>query len=255
MHHSTIVMPMADVEDTMEAESLHGSTSVKDESTYRRFLSMSNPLLFEQYKRNQKRDFDLVAILPLMITFYMGIATRLNLSNAFKPRISGEGYFSAALVLFIIAFLVSVLYFIAHMIIHRTPKVKRDQRPYKISEKILLVWFAGRIEDVIGILGVLMIGMYLIARVVAGQCSDTTTIWRSQMCNPVAASSSIPHDQVLLLYATPMIAQIILKGISVEALTLSWLLIVVFVVYSLFLVHGWFQIWTVLYVNIHQYFL
>jgi hypothetical protein len=250
MHSTTIVIPMADIEDDLGAESSHRPISKKDESTYRRFLSMSNPLLYQQYKVNQKRNFDAVAILPLLVTFFVGVSTRLNLGNSFRSDIPGSYCFTAATTILLISFIVSLLYFAAHMIIHKTPRDKRDRSYYRISEKILLIWFGGRIEDLIGILGVLFIGIYLVARVLAGQCADMDDIWLSQKCNPVAASASIPHDQVILLYSAPLLAQIVVKGISVEALTLSWLLIVIFVVYSIVLVNGWFQIWTILYVII-----
>jgi hypothetical protein len=249
MHHSTIVMPMAD-DDAVVMESLHRPVSMKDESTYRHFLSLSNPQLFQQYKINQKRNFDVVAVLPLLITFYIGISTRLNLGNSYKQHVPGASYFTASITILLAGFTVAMLYFVSHMVIYKTAKDNRDGFYYRMSEKILTVWFGGRIEDVIGILGVLTIGMFLISRVVAGQCESMTDIWLSQSCNPVASASSIPHDQVILLYSTPMLAQIIIKGISVEALTLSWLLIVVFVVYAIVLVNGWFQIWTILYVII-----
>jgi hypothetical protein len=250
MHHSTIVMPMADVDDAVVMESLHRPVSMKDESTYRHFLSLSNPQLFQQYKINQKRNFDVVAVLPLLITFYIGISTRLNLGNSYKKNVPGASYFTASLTILLAGSTVAMLYFISHMVLYKTSKDNRDGFYYRMSEKILTVWFGGRIEDVIGILGVLTIGMFLISRVVAGQCESMTDIWLSQSCNPVASAYSIPHDQVILLYSTPMLAQIIIKGISVEALTLSWLLIVVFVVYAVVLVNGWFQIWTILYVII-----
>lgn len=250
MHSTTIVIPMAEVEDSLGGESLHRPISMKDESTYRRFLSMSNPLLYQQYKVNQKRNFDVVAILPLLVTFFVGVSTRLNLGNIFRKDIPGSYCFTAATTILLIGFIVSLLYFVAHMVILKTPREKKDYLYYRISEKILRVWFGGRIEDLIGILGVLFIGIYLVARVLAGQCEDKTDIWLSQSCNPVATASSIPHDQVILLYSAPLLAQIVVKGISVEALTLSWLLIVIFVVYSIVLVNGWFQIWTILYVII-----
>ena len=46
--------------------------------------------------------------------------------------------------------------------------------------------------------GLILSGIFLLARVMQGQCRAVVTIFESQECNPVASAGSIPHDQVII---------------------------------------------------------
>ena len=80
-----------------------------------------------------------------------------------------------------------------------------------------------------------------------GQCPESTSIWDSQSCNPLADAGSLPVDQVLVLYAIPIGCQIVMRGLSAEALLISWLGAIGFVLYSVIYVRGWLQVWIVVY--------
>ena len=205
--------------------------------------SLTNPELFEQYQMSQKRYFDFGSIVQLGVIYFMVCATRFNLQNV---GTSGA-FFDASFISLIVTSIFYFIYVIAHMIVCYSTKIKRYHQMYEISERCLIFWFGGRIVDVIGILATITMGLYLLARVNAGQCPSMTNIWLSQSCNPVAISGSIPHDGVILLYSIPISVQIAFRGISFEALIFIWLLVNFFLIFAFVQVDGWLQIWTIIY--------
>jgi hypothetical protein len=88
-------------------------------------------------------------------------------------------------------------------------------------------------EFLLVMLGTLMNGFILYARVSNGQCDSSVSIWESQACNPVASLGSIPPDQVILLLITPLTAQSLVRGVTIQTLTLCWLLGVLFILASM----------------------
>ena len=197
---------------------------------------------YSEYKAHQKKSFRLLPNSPFLLICYVIGATRFSLH-----------YYGGKGPLFMIAFVVYLLVttlFSVFLALHLVLFVQKDNRRgaiFKMCDTFITRGFGGKIEDFIAVGGIVVIGMYLIARVHAGQCAESTNIWESQTCNPVADSGSIPHDEVLLLYAIPIACQSILRGISVRALIISWALVLSFVVYSIMEVKGWLEIWTVLY--------
>lgn len=209
-------------------------------------VTMKNVIFNVDYKTSKKKNLNFSAFWPTLLIFYAVTATRLSLE-----RQGSDGpLFLAAIVIYWTVSLIFSTFFIAHAIIGFTPKAKRYRFGYTISRRYIMHGFGGRIEDVIGILGTIMNGLYLLARVDAGACDEGTSIWQTQYCNPVAISNSIPHDQVLILYAIPIACQCLVRGISVEALIACWIIITFCVLFALYEVRGWPQIWSLVYSGI-----
>ena len=205
--------------------------------------ALKNTALFKQYQLSQKRFFCLIKIWPLSMFYFAAVATRFNLEN-----IGTNGLlFDIAFAGYMTTNVVFSVFIVAHLIVDNTQKCDHDRFWYRISERCLLRWFGGRIVDILAILGIVTVGFYLLARVNVGECSSPTSIWLSQTCNPVASSRSIPHDEVLLLYSSPISVQIAFRGISVEALVICWICVNFFVIYSVVQVEGWLQLWTIVY--------
>ena len=83
----------------------------------------------------------------------------------------------------------------------------------------------------------MILGLYLLARVVHGKCKEGVTIFESQECNPVAGAGSIPQDQVLvqtvffrysfssLLFAPPQsLPTLLLQSLSIFSLNTAFFL-------------------------------
>ena len=205
--------------------------------------ALNNPALFKQYRLSQRKYFDIMSIVPLTAIYLVAAASRFNLQNTGR---SGP-LFDASFVLFLMTVVTFFMFLIPQCIVCHTSKNNYNRRSYQISERCLKNWFGGRIADILGLFGVLSMGFHLLARVNAGQCKDISDIWSSQSCNPVASLRALPHDEILLLYAIPLSAQIAFRGITVEALAICWVFVIFFVLYSLIRVEGWIQLWTVLY--------
>lgn len=135
-----------------------------------------DPLVFREYRLSKKRYFDMISILPSVLIFYVSTATRYNWSHI----INNGPYFMTSYILIFIDTIVFWIYFISHCIIYYTPSKRRERLRYKVSEYILLSSFGGRIEDILCITTTLSAGFCLLARVLKGQCENTTNIWESQ---------------------------------------------------------------------------
>lgn len=196
-----------------------------------------------QYKASKKELINISTLWPMMVVFHVVTATRTSLERSG----SGGPLFLAGYIVQWVVNFIFMSFVIAQALIAITSRNQKYRLTYLFCRRYLKKAFCGRIEDVIGILGTLVHGIYLLARVYSGVCEESTNMFNSQYCNPVAGSNSIPHDQVLLLYAIPIVCQCLFRGISVQAIVTSWIATILFVLFALIEVKGWLQIWTLAY--------
>ena len=243
------IIPTDDVENPLnEIEGIiHLDMLLKFPDPETTVPTLNDPILFKEYRANQKKQIDIVSVLPLLMIVYVICITR---SSWFDVSVSQQPLFICAFVLVFLTNIIALLYFGSQLVTHITPKQNQFSSIYRLAELFIHRSFGGRIEDVICILAMLTSGMYLLARVMAGQCDAASDIWTTQTCNPVANCKSIPHDQVIVVYTMTIICQIILRGVSAFALILSWLGVVIYVTIAVIHVGGWSQLWTILYSTI-----
>ena len=195
---------------------------------------------YEQYIKYQS-DNRVLSILIAAITliFLPVVITRSHFYGLFSPL------FAAAFTsLCISAILLSV-----HLVILILIQFEK-YGSIKYSETLrFLLFFLGdwNLSNMLMLISVNTQGLYLLARVVQGQCDDTISIWNSQDCNPVALSKSIPHDVVLMLYLIPLIATVFLKDCSMQSTFLAYFMAMTYISVALSLVDGIVQIYTVIY--------
>jgi signal transduction histidine kinase len=73
-------------------------------------------------------------------------------------------------------------------------------------------------------------GIYLLARVLGGQCpDDPDTMWNTQYCNPNAISHSLPPETLAFTLIILPLSQVILRAASAGALFLNWLITAIFI--------------------------
>jgi signal transduction histidine kinase/CheY-like chemotaxis protein len=226
------------------ALSAQESSTLQESTAYRRqFLFLRSAEVSFHYKTVQKRHLDVIGVAPLAFLFYGNAICRFNFQNLAQAT---PLYLTAFILLLVLSFLFS-MFFISHAFLFKTTIENQHRLGYRLSERFLLTWFGGRIEDILGMLCVLVVGLNLVARVHQGQCDESISIWDAQSCNPLADAGSIPPEQVLVLYLVPISCQIVMRGLSAEALLVSWLGSIGFVLYCVIYVKGWVQLWTVLY--------
>lgn len=206
-------------------------------------VSLQDPAVFESYRSCQRGYFDFPSIIPLLVVAVGSTITRLCyaiIGNASPVFIAGLSFFLFDTLLF-------MTYTFSRLIVKITPQSLQQSRHYQICDRWLCFCHKWRIEDIIIITTTFSGGLNLIARVFNGQCNDLNNIWSSLQCNPTADLGSLPLDQVCLLYLTPLMCQSVFRVVTAEALTFSWILILIFVLTSSVQVGGLLQVWMIFY--------
>ena len=204
---------------------------------------LNDPTLFNQYQSSQRKYFDVYMLVPMITLVLIVAATRGNIDTIG----SGSSFFTAAFAIMILVIALFIPYFTARTIVYSTPLHHEAQTSYRLSKKWLHLCYAGMIEDGIGILAVVVVGFYLLGRVSVGQCRNAKSIWETQTCNPYADMNSIPGDQVILMYVSPLALQFSLRGIRTQTLVICYLLSLFFVVIASVHVRGIIEAWSIMY--------
>lgn len=197
-------------------------------------------LLF--YKRSRLGHFDLYSTLPLVIMYVVAFATRSNL-----PSITTSGpIFASALAIAVICLGLYAAILVPIVINHfgRSPN---HSVVHLMARKFLDSRMRQLIEQIVPVSLSLSTGLFLYARVRAGQCENITDMWTTQSCNPYENNLSIPHDQTILCYLGPLLMQFLMKGSKFQLILLSWAMSTVFIAISLVFVKGLPELWTLLY--------
>jgi signal transduction histidine kinase/CheY-like chemotaxis protein len=206
-------------------------------------VSLQDPAVFESYRKCQRAYFDFPSIIPLLVVAVGSTITRLCyaiIGNASPAFIAGLCFFLFDSLLF-------VTYTFSRLIVKLTPEGLQQRRYFQICDSWLFFCHKWRIEDIIIITTTASGGLNLIARVFNGQCEDLNNIWTSLQCNPTADLGFLPLDQVCLLYLIPLMCQSVFRVVTAEALTFSWVLILMFVLTSSIQVGGLLQVWMIFY--------
>ena len=110
-----------------------------------------------------------------------------------------------------------------------------------LRERIMVTmgkcWFSPK--DFCLVDGIVVLCFYLIRRILVGQCPTGTTLYGLQSCNYFSAVHGIPSDLLVFLYLAPISVQIVLKNLSLFALCISWLFILVTVIFCLVFTQSW----------------
>jgi hypothetical protein len=186
--------------ETSESEEIFGEGSIPDvflDSGVKLpifYASDSSTAIFQEYKSKKKENFRLVSLIPSLFVFYFATATRFRLARYGQdgPR------FLCLFVLYLMETTLFTTFVVARVVIAFTPKSYRDRLSYNYCQKYIIYGFFCRMEDYIGVIVTLVNGTCLLARVNAGQCADSVSIWETDSCNPVAALRAFPCDQIFL---------------------------------------------------------
>ena len=102
-----------------------------------------------------------------------------------------------------------------------------------------------RIEEVILFLGISVVGLFLISRVLKGQCPPGTSLWEQQTCNPFASLGGIPTDLAYALYMAPMVFPFS-NDLSIRTLVISQLSTLAIVLFCVIYSKAWSDYYVVL---------
>lgn len=216
-------VPIASVEPEARLRTLSKSSIYEPESQYgtgslvyaKKFPWLTNSEL-KEYKTYTRTCFDLSAIGPISVFLTIFYVSHAN----FEYALIDGPLFMCGLSFGLIA---SVLFYVVFIFAHGVRSLS-DSGAKNIVMKGLseCIFHSTHLEDLIAILATSSAGCYLYARVLNGQCGTDVTLWGSQRCNPVAVSHSVPMDHVIYVYTFPLIHQLILRGISIQAVFVCW---------------------------------
>ena len=97
----------------------------------------------------------------------------------------------------------------------------RDRRLADLKAR--LVWLPVRLEETILFLATIVGSLFMIGRVLTGQCLPGATVWEQQTCNQFASLGGIPNELAYALYLCPLILQLLTKNLSIRTLVISHL--------------------------------
>ena len=196
------------------------------------------------YKSVQKRHLDVVSVAPLSFLYYCNVVFRFNIGNL--GTASAE--YICSFILLLIFTILFAMFFCSHSYMYNTKKENQQSYQYLLGERFLHHWFGGRIEDILVLLCVSVVGLNMIARIHEGPCPEGISIWESQTCNPFAKVGTLPVEQMFVMFLVPIGGQIVMRGLSAEGLVSCWLVTLLFLLYAVTYVRGWSNMWVVLYI-------
>ena len=208
------------------------STAKPKLKEYDFFLSLIDKEIFQEYRNFQKSNIHWPSLLSgfgiyLFITLMKG-----SISYLFQLGL----YFNLAhAVLLFLGCLYGIFFIAQFCLVYRTPTCILHQ----MSRHIIFTWIYGHFEDALISLTSLLTGLYLLARVMAGQCPANATWFSSKdSCNPNAKVGGLPYDQLLLVQITPLVIQMYFQGVSRWGVLIASLISIAFLVASLVIVKG-----------------
>eukprot|EP01035_Chromulina_nebulosa_P002595 gene2595-3523_t len=205
------------------------------------FLTFSDEQIYKEYRNFQKSSIHWPSLLS-GFGFYVFITLmRGSISELFQLGL----YFNLAHAILLFLGCLYGIFFVAHCsLVYRSPTCNL----YQMSRYVIFSWINGHFEDVLISFTSLLTGLYLLARVMAGQCPDKETWFLSQdSCNPNAKDNGLPYDQLLLVQITPLVMQMYFQGVSRWGVLIASLISLAFLGASLVIVNGQCYVFSIAY--------
>ena len=212
-------------------------------SVFLDFIDKNDELHYSQYMKAQLHApaFWVFCLLIVGIAF-----TRLNLAYSIYQGPSFIVSFTLFLFGCCVYFLYIFKYYSQLFTIHLRSRFP-GRRLQNIAGGIIKRFFLGDVESVMCILLSLSTLIYIVARVLEGDCIDGVSIFQSSGCNPSNSSKELPTDAILASYINPLCMQICIKGIPKNALFLCWCIATAGVAWGILYLEGYVNLWDILY--------
>ena len=134
-----------------------------------------------------------------------------------------ESYLVGIKISAIVTYLLCLFFFGLYCSVHFLRLTGRDHMFIALTAR-LKKWLPGRLEDWFLFPGICAWSLFLIARVLQGQCPTDTTLWQQQTCNPFANNGGIPTELAYVLYVMPLVGQLVMRSVSIPVLTICYFL-------------------------------
>jgi hypothetical protein len=207
------------------------------------FIDKNDELHYSQF---MKAKLNAPAFWAFCVLLFGVAFTRLNLAS-----IVYQGpYFIASFVLSLLGVCLYLLYIFRYYS-QLFPSFLRSRFPCTrlqvTAGGIIRIFFFGDIESVICILVAIGALIYIVSRVLQGNCDNSTSIFQTTGCNPSNMSKEPPTDAILASYLGPLCMQICIKGVPKNSLFLSWCIATTGVAWGVLYLRGYSNLWDILY--------
>ena len=228
--------PDNDIDNDVEQPKSNEDEEEIQFSKWLKQLQCPFPLFTEKsilaYDNHASKSVNPVSFFPAALVYFALVACQSGLLG-FENNIGDDsnvvGLRLAAVVIYFNCF----LFFSLYCTVHFLRLTGRDEMSMVMMAQ-LKKFLPLRLEELMMLTGAGGFSSFLLARVLKGQCLAGTTIWQQQTCNPYANSGGLPTELVYPLYLMPLLAQLVLRCVSIRLLTMSYLLVFGVVAFCLF---------------------
>jgi len=185
---------------------------------YSSYLFIHDVKLRNKYQVNQRSQITSIVYILLNVFYVAYFITRGSLELASQNKLGIV--FTAAFYSGLIFCVLDVLFIYAIIIEIYGPKGKSmEVLKKKLCSNILFE----NIESLLSISNSLYLGLFLIARTLAGKCPEELDYFEQSRCNHDALSNSIPFDQYAMILMSAMANLFAFRGVSWFSILVSFL--------------------------------
>jgi signal transduction histidine kinase len=213
----------------------------------KRFVNDRKKLMasFRKFKNTDASNYGML-IMCLLCGAYeiVRVGSMVFILRGKEPFVSSES-FVAAFVLFICAFCCAVVVISQHL--------SKSSRLHNTGTGILKCFhrYAAFVDDSVAclrlsqiaisglpVLGSIYNGLFMLGRALYGPCTADVSLFEVQICNPEAVINRLPQGILIITALHVLIAQVYFKGADFSAIVASWVVVIIFMNYSLSLVNS-----------------
>ena len=206
-----------------------------------RWLGCDFPLLpqeaMEAYHKHHLFSVNPFIFIPVLVLFVLFLIFRSGLVMGLYEIHAGYTNQTIVIIIAVICVLVVFIFSGLYLTLHALRLKGRDEMLADLTSRLKYLPF--RLEESIFFLAVCSWSLFLIARVLKGQCLVGTSLWEQQTCNQYASQGGIPTELAYGLYMIPLVLQMAMKNISIRALVIGHVSTLVTVLFCICYQEAW----------------
>ena len=213
-----------------------------------RWLGCDFPLLpeeaMEAYHKHHLYSVNPFIFIPVLALFFLLLVFRSGMIVGLNQIRDDSMNLSIVLVIAVICMVAHSIFFCLYLILHALRLTGRDVMLADLTSRLKYLPF--RLEESIFFLAICSWSLFLVARVLKGQCPPGTSLWEQQACNQFASQGGIPTELAYGLYMIPLALQMTMKNISVRTLVIGHLSTLTAVLFCICYQQAWSDYFVVL---------
>ena len=226
------------------------SVSVQFQSSpwLQRWLGCDFPLVpddaIEAYHKHHLYSVNPFIFIPSLALFLSFLFFRSGLIVGLREIRDGGTNEPILPIIAVVCVIINLIFFFLYLTVHALRLTERDVMLADLTSRLKYLPF--RLEESIFSLAICSWSLFLITRVLEGQCPPGTSLWEQQACNPFASQGGIPTELAYGLYMIPLALQMAMKNISIRTLVIGHLTTLAVVLFCICYQQAWSDYFIVL---------